>query len=90
MSTVVVLHRVHDYQRWRSVYDSVDDLRREGGVLEHSVFRAEDDPDNILVTHRFQDLEAAHRYFEDPRVLEAVGDAGVIESSTRVEFFEDA
>jgi quinol monooxygenase YgiN len=90
VSTVVVLHRVNDYQRWRSVYDSVDELRRESGVLEHSVFRAEGDPDNILVTHRFRDLEEAHRYFEDPRVLEAVRDAGVIESSTRVEFFEDA
>ena len=90
MSTVVVLHRVNDYGQWRSVYDSVDELRKESGVLEHSVFRAEGDPDNILVTHRFPSLDAAHRYFEDPRVLEAVRDAGVIESSARIEFFEDA
>jgi quinol monooxygenase YgiN len=90
VSTVVVLHRVRDYTKWRDVYDSVELLRKESGVIEHAVFRAEGDPDNVLVTHRFPSLEAAHNYFENPKVLEAVREAGVIESTTRVEFYEDA
>lgn len=87
---VVILHRVDNYAQWRRVYDSVEQLRTESGVLDHAVFRAEGDPDNILVTHKFTTLEAAHEYFENPKVLDAVREAGVIESSTRVEFYEHA
>ncbi len=90
MATVFVLHRVKEYEKWRQVYDSVDELRATGGVLEHAVFRAEGDQNNVLVRHRFSNLQQAHKYFENPELLEAVREAGVDETTTRIEFYDDA
>jgi hypothetical protein len=42
------------------------------------------------VRHRFSSLQQAHRYFENPDLLEAVRKAGVDETTTRIEFYEDA
>jgi hypothetical protein len=90
MATVYVLHRVEDYGKWREVYDSVVEIQKTGGVLEDAVFRAEGDPDNVLVMHRFGSLGEAHAYFENPLVADAIREAGVDATSVRLEFYEEA
>ncbi len=90
MATVYVLHRVEEYGRWREVYDSVDELQKSGGVLEDAVFRAEGDPNNVLVMHRFESLTDAHAYFKNPLLADAIREAGVDEKTVRLEFYEDA
>jgi hypothetical protein len=90
MAVVFVQHRVEDYEEWRKVYDSVGEMQRAGGVVEDAVFRAEEDSDNVLVMHRFRSLSEAHTYFENPRLADAIREAGVDETTVRVEFYEDA
>jgi len=90
MATVFVLHRVLDYDIWRTVYDRAKSMQDAGGVLGEAVFRTESDPNNVLVMHRFASLEAAHTYFEQPELQEAVREAGVDENSVRLEFYEEA
>jgi heme-degrading monooxygenase HmoA len=90
MATVYVLHRVEDYGRWREVYDSVGEIQKTGGVLDDAVFRAEGDPNNVLVMHRFGSLDAARAYFENPQVADAIREAGVDETSVRIEFYQEA
>ena len=89
MTIVYVLHRVEDYGKWRDVYDSVGEIQRTGGVIEDAVFRAEGDPYNVLVMHRFASLSEAHAYFENPLVADAIREAGVDETTVRLEFYED-
>lgn len=90
MAMVLVLHRVKDYGHWRQVYDSAAEMQKTGGVTEEAVFQAEDDPNNVLVLHRFNSITQAHSYFEDPALLEAVREAGVDENTVRLEFYEEA
>jgi len=90
MATSFVQHRVADYDAWRRVYDGVADLQREGGVTEEAVYRAADDPDNVLVMHRFGSAEEAKAFFANPDLRAAMADAGVDMGSFRLEIYEEA
>ncbi|MBV9472836.1 MAG: hypothetical protein JO206_07695 [Solirubrobacterales bacterium] len=90
MTVMFVRHRVADYEAWRRVYDSVGELQRQGGVTEEAVYRAEGQPDEILVMHRFSSSDEAHSFMENPELRQAMEDAGVDAGSLRVEFYERA
>jgi hypothetical protein len=90
MATVYVLHRVEDYEQWRRVYDSVGELQESGGVVEDAVFQAEGDPNNVLVMHRFESMAQARDYFQNPLLADAIREAGVDETTVRLEFYEEA
>lgn len=90
MTISFVLHRVADYEAWRRVYDSVADLQREGGVTRAAVYRAEGDPNNVLVLHEFGSSQEAHSFFERADLREAMQDAGVDVGSLRLEFYDEA
>jgi len=87
MAVSLVLHRVADYDAWRKVYDSVADMQNDGGVTQQSVHRMADDPDNVLVIHKFDTVDAAKAFFASTELKEAVQRAGV-QGEPRIEFFE--
>lgn len=90
MATTFVQHRVADYDAWRPVYDGVADLQRQGGVVEQAVYRAADDPSNVLVMHRFGSAGEARAFFDNPDLRKALADAGVDMGSLRLELYEEA
>ena len=90
VTTSFVLHRVADYDAWKTVYDSVAGLQARGGVTDQAVYQAARDPTNVLVMHEFGSADEAHAFFENPELREAMGKAGVDPSSLRVEFYERA
>lgn len=87
MAISLVLHRVADYSAWRKVYDSVADLQKAGGVTSESVHRMAGDPDNVLVIHHFDTVDAARAFFANPELIEAIQRSGV-QGEPRFEFFE--
>ena len=90
MTIMFVRHRVADYEAWRGVYDSVGDMQRQGGVTEEAVYRAEDNPNDILVMHQFSSSDEAHSFMESRELREAMTDAGVDAGSLRVEYYEQS
>jgi len=54
------------------------------------VYRAEGDPNLVMVSHQFPDISAAHDFFASPALRDAMRRAGVEEGTVRIEFFEDA
>ena len=46
-------HHVADYQAWRKAYDGFGDVQKAGGATRQSVYRAADDPNNVLIMHGF-------------------------------------
>jgi quinol monooxygenase YgiN len=90
MTIMFVRHHVADYDAWRHVYDSVGEMQRQAGVTEAAVYRAEDDPNDILVMHRFNSSGEAHSFMENPDLRQAMADAGVDASTLRAEFYEQA
>lgn len=89
MATIVVVHRVRDYDAWREAYDGFGDFQRSNGVIEESVHRAKDDPNNLLVLHRFNTMDEAESFVASSELRETMQAAGV-EGEPQIEFYEDA
>jgi hypothetical protein len=85
----VVRHPVRDYSAWRKVYDSVAPLQKAGGVIEESVYQQKENPDDVLVLHRFATRAQADAFFASDELHAALDRAGV-GSPLRIEFWEEA
>jgi hypothetical protein len=49
----VVRHRVADFDAWKKMYDGFAPIQAEHGVQGHEVLRSIEDPNDVIVTHRF-------------------------------------
>jgi quinol monooxygenase YgiN len=76
-ATLFVRHRVEDYQAWRSVFDSVEDLRQEHGCTDAEVLVDPGDGSEVFVLSRFPSLEQAQAYAGSAGLREAMHRAGV-------------
>jgi hypothetical protein len=71
--TAFVQHRVKDYDAWCRVYASVADMQKAGGVVAESVYRAESDPNIVMVSHQFSSISAAHEFFDTMHLARQCG-----------------
>jgi quinol monooxygenase YgiN len=77
MATMFARHKVNDYGNWKRIYDEFASVRKERGVTGASVHRDANDPDTIIITHQFKDLEAAKAFADSEDLKSAMADAGV-------------
>jgi quinol monooxygenase YgiN len=89
MTTFLVRHRVADYDAWRTVYDGAGEMQRSAGVTDAAVYRDADDPNVVLVMHRFGSRDQAEAFMGNPDAKATMESAGVDASSVRVEVYED-
>jgi hypothetical protein len=87
-TTALVLHRVSDYDGWRTVYDSVDEIRRKGGVTATEVFKPAVGDNLVAVTHEFETPEAARAFFENEELKGAMERGGVDRASLQLHLLE--
>ncbi|HEX3268379.1 MAG TPA: hypothetical protein VHQ98_10395 [Gaiellaceae bacterium] len=90
MTTLLIHHRVGDYEAWRQVYDSVGEMQRDGGVRSHRVWRSADDPNMVVVEHDFDSREAAKQFMDRSDLREVMVRSGVDESSVQAELLDEA
>jgi len=89
MVTLVVHHKVRDYDAWKPVFDEHEPVRRSHGETEHRVYRDIHDRNRVVVHNDFPSEEAAKGFLEDPSLKEAMGRAGV-EGEPGIGFLECA
>ncbi len=77
MTTMFVRHKVRDYGSWKRFYDEFASTRKESGVEAASVHRDPDDPNTVIVTHRFKDMSAATAFAGSEALQTAMVSAGV-------------
>jgi quinol monooxygenase YgiN len=77
MATMFVRHTVNDYGNWKRVYDQLASVRKERGVTGASVHRDPKDPNTIIVTHQFKDMNAATAFANSEELKSAMANAGV-------------
>jgi hypothetical protein len=87
--TAMVQHRVADYDKWRKAYDGFAGVQKAGGVTRQSVYRATDDPSNLLVMHGFATAADAEAFLASTELRNAMRQAGV-EGKPRIEIYQDA
>ncbi len=76
-ATMLVKHRVSDYNSWKHVYDEIASLRKQKGVTAASVHRDPKDPNTVVVMHRFKDMSAAKGFADSGELKSAMTKAGV-------------
>ncbi len=77
MTTMFVRHKVSDYGQWKRVYDEFASTRKEYGVTGASVYRDAGDPGTVIITHRFQDMDAAISFADSEKLKSVMAKAGV-------------
>jgi quinol monooxygenase YgiN len=77
MATMFVRHTVSDYGNWKRAYDEFASVRKENGVTVASVHRDASDPNTIIVTHQFKDVDAAKAFAASEDLKSAMAKAGV-------------
>lgn len=75
MPMIVIQHPVADFQAWKKAFDGDPLGRARSGVTRHTIFRAADDPNYVVVNLEFASLEQARKYLPALRELwQRVGD----------------
>lgn len=76
-TTMFVKHTVSNYENWKRIYDEFESVRKEKGVTGASVHRDANDPNTLIVTHRFNDLNAATGFAGSEELKSTMKEAGV-------------
>lgn len=89
MTVVLVDQRVAHYEAWRPHFDRALEAEWANGIRAYQVLRGQDDPNRVLVLNTLDSREAAEAIVNAPELREAMGSAGVVASSVRVEYLDE-
>ncbi|HSJ52835.1 MAG TPA: antibiotic biosynthesis monooxygenase [Anaerolineae bacterium] len=89
MAYMFVRHSVQDYEAWKSVFDSVSDLRRKGGEKSYQILRQDDSANNLIALFKWDNLDNARAYAASPELKAAMERAGVA-GKPEILFLEEA
>jgi len=89
MTLLTVRHHVQDYAAWRQIYGEFAPVQKAAGVIEESVYQDKDEPNDVLVLHRFTDRAKADTFLASSELRETMQRAGVV-GQPRIELFEEA
>ncbi len=88
-ATLVVRHKVNDYNAWRSVYDSLEPLRARHGCTDQRVLRLPADANDLLITHDFPSVEEASTFAQSADLRAGMARSGV-DGQPSIEIFTTA
>jgi len=89
MVTMIVQHHVKDFATWKSVFDSMSDLRISNGEISHKVYRDTMDPNKLTVINTWDTLEKSQKFAQSDELKAAMGKAGV-EGPPNISFLKEA
>ena len=91
MSSTIALvrHRVASYDAWKTEYDRFALIQAKHGVRAHQVLRSQENPNDVVITHTFDDLGKAKAFFAMPELKQAMSEAGVQDDSLKVAFYDE-
>lgn len=75
---VVVMHKVSNYEKWKSSYDEHDSVRLAYGVHSYVIGRGAGDSNTLLVALKIDDTAKAKAFIKDPSLKKAMQKGGVI------------
>ena len=77
MNTMIVHHHVRNYDAWRPAYDKHEPVRTSAGLTRGRVYRAADDPNDLVLLFDVADTERARAFAESDDLKTVMQDAGV-------------
>ena len=88
MVTVMIHHRVADYEAWRPVYDRVTAGPMGLRVRSHRIWRGLDDPNLVVVVETYDSREDAEWSVAHPDLPAALAEGGVDIDSVRLDYLD--
>jgi hypothetical protein len=89
MATLIVKHRVADFDTWKAVFDGMNGTRAAYGWTGHLVLRDAHDPNVVTIVNRAANLDRAKAYAASPELRAAMARAGV-QGPPEITFHDDA
>ena len=77
MTTILVRHKVEDFAKWKSVYDTLDSFHRSNKVKSAQIFRNADDPKEVVVLTEMENIKDARQFAQSEGLKSAMQSAGV-------------
>ena len=77
MATLLVKHRVANFEEWKKIFDSMDHVRKEHGFTGSTVHRDATDPNIVVIVNHVRSLDGAKRYGGSQVLRDAMARAGV-------------
>jgi quinol monooxygenase YgiN len=70
MQYTVTILKLSDYAEWKSGFDSEGGvaLRKDSGMKSYQVFRAEDDPNTVVLLAEWDDLDNAREHMQSDKI----------------------
>ena len=88
MSYLIVRHTVEDFARWKPYFDSDAGVRKAAGSQGGELLRSPSNPNDVVIVFRWDSMEHARRFTQQPALAEIMQKAGVI-SMPEMTFLEE-
>jgi hypothetical protein len=75
---LLVRHKVTDYAKWKTSYDSHDSFRVASGIHNYVIARGVEDSNMLLIATKADDVAKAKAFTKDPSLKAAMQKGGVI------------
>ena len=87
---LVTLHKVEDYARWKTEFESGSgiDMRKEAGEKAYQIFHTDDDSNNLAILFEWDSLDNARKFMESNELREKMQKGGVI-GEPEIRFLEE-
>jgi hypothetical protein len=86
----VVRFQAPDYERWKRVFDGLEEVRVRHGGRGHRILRLLSDPDGYILVLDFASAGGAEGFRWDPCLVEAIDESGVEGGAHHVEYTVDS
>jgi hypothetical protein len=88
MATMIVRHKVSDFNTWKTVFDSMTDIRKSHGWIGHEVLRDAGDGNFVTIINKMKTIDGAKAYGQSQELKDGMQKAGVI-SAPDITFLND-
>jgi hypothetical protein len=89
MTTVLIYHRVADYDTWRLAYDRIAAGPLGSDTRSFRIWRGQDDPNLVIIEEIYNSREVAEAALNHPELPAEIANAGVEMSSIRIDYLDE-
>ncbi len=72
MFSMMVTHKVKDFDKWHGMFEEDSVGRKEAGSLGATLFQSPGDPNEIHVLMKFSDKDSAQAMMQSPKLKEVI------------------
>ena len=77
MAKMIVEHKVEDFGKWKSVFDSLAPVHRQFGLTDAQVYQGNGKPNDVVVVTHWGSNDQAKKWSQSPELKDAMQKAGV-------------